>query len=413
MRYLDLLSYIVNIITNSIYTSSRMTKLIKNVQVVTPNGIFCQNLVVNREGRIEKLIPSTETSFQDGEQIDGKGCYAFPGMVDVLTHGYGPYLYIDAEKNAILENSLTLAKHGVTAFAPSLTSLPLSQHLETLEKLSKTLKSQGARILGIHSEGPCFGAAGAHNPDNLILPSEELAHQLLERANGNLKFITLAPELEGSEIFIKIMNENKVSVHFGHSNATPELIPRLVDMGVHAVTHMYNVMKPAEIESPGVYPLSTADALIAEKDLCLGLICDGVHTSEGQVKLLAQLSKDRVFLETDSMKYTGLPPGEFELFPGAMVKTTRGKGAWLDEGLAGSTVTSDDALRNFIEFGGVDLVHASYAASLNPARLAGMEKDLGSLEVGKYADIVLLHPQSLGVMATYVSGKEIFLHQNF
>src|SRR5690606_36045254 len=117
----------------------------------------------------------------------------------VLTHGYGDHQYSDANPDAIRENSLALPEHGVTAFAPSIVSLEKHTHLRTLRRLSRCIESPGARVLGLHSEGPCLSQAGAHAVDNLILPTEKLAHELLEACNGALEFVTLAPELEGAE----------------------------------------------------------------------------------------------------------------------------------------------------------------------------------------------------------------------
>ncbi len=405
------LSYMVIHITMFIKGQLKSRLRLTHAQVVTPSGTWPKDLLVGMDGRIEALLARTQKGPEDCRIVSANGCFAYPGMIDLLTHGYGQHLYGDAEPGGVAENATALLKHGVTAFSPSITSKDEPRLVSTLERLSQNLKGNGARILGIHSEGPCLARPGAHRKDCLVTPSADLASKMVAAADGNLRTVTLAPELPGAREFMEVLLKNGVGIHLGHSNARPEDIPNYANLKISAVTHMYDVMCPANVLEEGVYPLSLADALIAEPRFALGIICDGVHVSPTQVKLLAQLPPERVFLETDSMKFTGLAEGRFELYPGTWVNTSHGKrhgqAARLDDGgLAGSCLTSDQAFRNFIRFTGADLQRASFATSLVPARLLGMEDHIGSLEVGKLADFVLLDPAALSVTATYLNGKE-------
>jgi N-acetylglucosamine-6-phosphate deacetylase len=329
-------------------------------------------------------------------------------MIDLLTHGFGEFLYGDAEEVSLVSAAKALLRHGVTAFAPSFVSKSTAELLPLLERLAALPTGPGARVLGFHAEGPCLAHSGAHADDNLQLPSADLAERMLAAADGRLAFVTLAPELPGADAFISRLRAAGVGLHLGHAGTTPDQVPAVCDAGISAVTHMYDVMFPATVSEPGLYPLSLADALLAEPRLCLGIICDGVHVVPQQLRLLAQLPPDRVFLETDSMKFTGLPPGRFELDPGLWVNTTTDRGARLDGGaLAGSTITSDAGLRNFLRLASADPVRAAAAASLNPARLAGMADDAGSIEPGKLADLVVFDTDWQPV-ATYVSGHRLW-----
>ncbi len=385
-----------------------MSKRFTNVQVVTPTHIAPLDMRVDDGGRIVALVAPGAPALPGEEVIDCGGAHAFPGMIDVLTHGYGNYLYTDVEEGGVAANSRALPKHGVTAFAPSVVSHSTDKLFDVLSRLSAQLEAPAARVLGIHSEGPCISSPGAHKKDSLVAPSARLAEQMIEAANHRLAFVTLAPEMEGADGYCKVMREAGVGMHLGHSNAKPLDVGRFLDYGVTGVTHMYDVMFPATVVEGGAYPLSLADALLAEEGLALGLICDGVHVQPVQVKLLAQQAPHRLFLETDSMKFTGFPSGRFELYEGMFVTTSEDNAARGEEGgLAGSCLTSDRALRNLITFAGVDLPRASLAASLVPARLAGRAADLGSLEPGKLADIVLLD-ESIEVIATYVAGREVY-----
>jgi N-acetylglucosamine-6-phosphate deacetylase len=169
---------------------------------------------------------------------------------------------------------------------------------------------------------------------------------------------------------------------------------------------MFNVMPPLPYGGMGVQSYSLPDALLAERHLALGLICDGIHVHPGLVAMLAQLPADRVFLETDAMKYAGCPATTFEFYPGYRVRSAPGE-AVRDEngGLCGSSLTPDEAMRNYLSFGRVSLVQAAAATSLVPARVIGMERDLGSIEPGKLADFVLLDPTTLAVRRTVIGGR--------
>jgi N-acetylglucosamine-6-phosphate deacetylase len=159
----------------------------------------------------------------------------------------------------------------------------------------------------------------------------------------------------------------------------------------------------------GLHAFSITDALLAERHLPLGLICDGIHVQPKLMKLLAQLPADRVFLETDANKHAGGAEAEFEFYPGYWVRSAPGR-AVVDRkgGLAGSSLTPDEAMRNYVALAGADLTRTAFATSLVPARVLGMQKDIGSIEVGKLADFAVLTPGSLEVEATYVGGKRLY-----
>jgi N-acetylglucosamine-6-phosphate deacetylase len=332
-------------------------------------------------------------------------------MIDVLQHGFLNYLYGHAEENCAVDNAKLLPEVGVTGFLPSTPCLPPEQTHELLNNLSNDIdkSKEGARILGIHSEGPCFALPGAHNPKNLRNPTVELAEELIDATHGKLKAVTIAPEMEGSEVFIKRLKKDNISIHLGHSGANPEDVPMFADWGVDAVTHMYDALPTYPADDTGVHVLSLTDALIAEPRIALGLICDGIHVHPQLVELLSHLPSDRVFLETDSVKGSGSPvPVKFEFYPGRWCTVEKGKASTYDGLLAGSSLTSIEALQNYLKYSKKTISQVSIAASLVPARVIGLDDKMGSIEKNKFADFILLRKNDLEIAETFIAGKSVY-----
>lgn len=382
----------------------------RNATLVTPQGEAARDLLVEN-GRIAAIVERDSSTSEDWQSIDAAGRIIFPGIIDLLQHGFDVNLYIDTADGAVAHSSQLLLARGVTGFLPSISCLPRGTLEATLERLSaQTEEATGSRALGVHSEGPCFGSPGAHNTKNILPPSVELAQAMLAASGGRLKAVTVAPELPGAEAFIGVMKKAGVSVHLGHSRAKAADVPRYVGWGIDAVTHMYNVMPTEPPGNMGLHIVSLTDALLAERELALGLICDGIHVDPMLMRLLAQLPQERVFLETDANKFAGSAGAqEFEFYPGYWVTSAPGK-AVLDRqgGLCGSSLTPDEAMRNYVGMVGVDLTRAAHAASLVPARVLGLEHEMGSIEPGKLADFAVLDAATLSVEETIVGGKSLY-----
>ena len=379
-----------------------------NVRVVTPEAIETVDVLVDGD-RIAGLV--APDAADDGSRVirDGEGHYLYPGLIDLLQHGMSTSFYAEGAPGSVAHASDFLLRHGTTAFLPAFGCKARDVMLPLLANLAAQCReARGARALGIHSEGPCFAITGAHDVNNLARPSVALAEEMVAAADGMLKATTVSAELPGAEGFIKTMKANGVSVHLGHTHAAPEDIPTYLGWGLDAVTHMYDVMPSLPPDGSGVHVFSLPDALLAERSLPLGLVADGIHTHPKLIALLAQLPRDRVFLETDALKYAGTEGGpEFEVFAGCWARSIPGNAVRdRNGGLCGSSLTPDEALRNFLRIGGADLVPASHATGLNPARIIGMDNELGSIEAGKLADFILLHPETFDVMATIIGGIE-------
>ena len=233
--------------------------------------------------------------------------------------------------------------------------------------------------------------------------------ELIDATHGKLKAVTIAPEMEGSEAFIKRLKKDNVSIHLGHSGANPKDVPMFADWGVDAVTHMYDALPTYPADDTGVHVLSLTDALIAESRIALGLICDGIHVHPQLVELLSHLPSDRVFLETDSVKGSGSPvPIKFEFYPGRWCTVEKGKASTYDGLLAGSSLTSIEGLQNYLKYSKKTISQVSIAASLVPARVIGLDDKMGSIEKNKLADFILLRKNDLEIAETFIAGKSVY-----
>ena len=382
----------------------------RNATLITPQGEAARDLLVE-SGRFAAIVERDSRTSEDWQDVDVSGKILFPGAIDLLQHGLDVNLYNDTAEGAVAHSSQLLLARGATGFLPSISCLPRGTLEGVLERLSaQTEQATGARALGVHSEGPCFASPGAHNVQNIIPPSVELAEAMLAASGGHLKAVTVAPELPNAEAFIGTLKKAGVSIHLGHSRAKAEHVSRYVSWGIDAVTHMYNVMPTEPPGNMGLHVVSLTDALMSERHLALGLICDGIHVDPMLMKILAQLPEDRVFLETDANKHAGSAGAEeFEFYPGYWVTSAPGKAVVdRDGGLCGSSLTPDEALRNYVGLVGVDLTRAAHATSLVPARVLGVETEMGSIETGKLADFAVLDPATLMVEETVVGGKSLY-----
>lgn len=370
---------------------------IKNGRVFLKDGSFVQANIRIENGRITEVSDFTP----DADAVDAKGMYVVPGYVDIHIHGADGSDCCDATVEALDTVAAYLAKQGVTSFAA--TTMSLGE--DTLSAVAQAVKermdnpAEGcAKIVGINMEGPFFSKAkrGAQNEKFIINPDYEFFSRVNAKSGNNVKLIDIAPELEGSKEFIEKASRDCV-VSIAHTEADYDTSVMAFENGVTHVTHLYNAMPPFSHRAPGVVGAAADYA----KDI--ELICDGIHSHPATVRSVFRLfGDDRVCIISDAMQACGLADGEYEL-GGQKVFVSESKATLANGTIAGSTTNLAEGVRRAVKFG-VPLESALKAATANPARVLGMTGEIGSVEAGAKADILILD-ESLTPKTIIIDGK--------
>lgn len=368
--------------------------IIKNIKVYTEDKTFADGKVIIREGVFEEIIigqtTASDLELQDTEIVDGKGCYAIPGLIDMHFHGCMGDDFCDGTKEAIARIAEYEASIGVTAMAPATMTLPVEE-LEQILKVAAEYKkgaTKGADLIGINMEGPFISSAkkGAQDEKNMILCDIEVCQRFLNASNGLVKFVGIAPEeSENSLEFIEKMKD-KVNISLAHTNADYDKAKAAFDAGANHAVHLYNAMPAFTHREPGV-----VGAVSDSRHVTAELICDGVHIHPSTVRAtFKMMGENRMILISDSMRATGMPEGQYTL--GGLDVNVVGNRATLvsDGALAGSVTNLMDCMRTVVKKMGIPLETAVACATMNPAKSLGEYDRYGSISKGKKANVVLL-----------------------
>ncbi|HVJ06888.1 MAG TPA: N-acetylglucosamine-6-phosphate deacetylase [Acidisarcina sp.] len=374
--------------------------------LLSPEKRIREPILILEDGIIDDIRTREANSIpSSAEHIDFPGCTLVPTLFDIHTHGAMGHDVMEATPEALTAIGHFLASHGVGAFLPTTMSAPMDTLLHSLEGLAKLIgkKTNGSRPLGIHLEGPFLShpKRGAHPSDWLLPPSVKVFDRMWHAAQGHIKVLTVAPELPGAAELTAHATKLGVRVSIGHSDSGSIEAREVIAAGASSATHTFNAMRPLDHRHPGVLGVAlTTDEIYAE------IISDGVHVDPAVVKLFWRAKgPDRAILVTDAMSATGMPDGTYRLGDLPVVVEN---GKCLYEGvLAGSVLTLDRAVRNFRDFTGAEWSQAIAAASRNPARMTGLDDRIGSLQPGRWADIVVLSPEGK-IVATMLSGRVVY-----
>jgi N-acetylglucosamine-6-phosphate deacetylase len=357
-------------------------KAVINGRLIIGDKIIDNKLLLF-DDRIAAITDKAE-SLSGLEIIDAEGFFVSSGFIDIHIHGAYGCDVMDCSIESLSTISKGLCRHGVTSFLPTTMTMDRKTIQAALENIRRAAREgmTGARVLGAHLEGPFINPTrkGAHNERFISKADYELIKDYLDV----IKIITIAPELEESMDFIKSMQEHEhISLSLGHSNATYEEALAAIEAGIRSGTHIFNAMSGLNHREPG------AAGAILNSDVYCELIADNIHVHPAMYKLIVKAKgSGRLILISDSIRAAYMKQGSYEL-GGQTVILNKDEARLPDGTLAGSVLSLDKALRNLLNNTELTLPEAVAAVTINPARLIGVDNELGSLEVGKKADIVI------------------------
>jgi N-acetylglucosamine-6-phosphate deacetylase len=354
-------------------------------------------MIVIEEGRIVSLTTRTSGELPAHARVlDYPGATLAPPFFDVHIHGAAGHDVMEATPQALSAIGRFLASRGTGSFLATTVTASLDATLHALSGLAKLIArppaAAEARPIGIHLEGPFLSHSkrGVHPPEYLLAPDPALFDRLFDAAEGHIRLMTLAPELPGAVELAAHATARGVRVSLGHSSATAAQTRPAIAAGAVSATHVFNAMRPLDHREPGILGVVlTTESLYAE------LICDGIHTAPDAVSLWSRAKgPDKAILVTDAISATGMPEGEYQLgslADGFSVQVANGK-ATVGGVLAGSVLTLDRALANFIAFTGAPLDHALRLVTANPAAMTGLGDQDAFLAIGQPANFVAVDP---------------------
>jgi N-acetylglucosamine-6-phosphate deacetylase len=362
-------------------------------------------VVEMEEGRIRSIQSNAAAEIPAGARLlDFPGATLAPAFFDVHIHGAAGHDIMEATPDALHAVSRFLASRGTGSFLATTVTAPLDTTLRAVAGLAKLIANAPAagcaRPLGIHLEGPFLSheKRGVQPAEHLLAPDISTFDRLYEAAEGHVRLMTLAPELPGATELAAHATARGVRVSVGHSNATAAQTRAAIAAGAASATHTFNAMRALDHREPGIVgTVLTTDALYSE------IICDGIHTAPEMVQLWWRAKgQHRAILVTDAMSAAGMPDGEYQL-GGFTVHVANGR-AMARGVLAGSVLTLDRALANFIAFTGATVDQGLPLLTANPAAMTGLSDRAGSIAPGLPANLVAVD-QAGRLLASIIGGQ--------
>jgi N-acetylglucosamine-6-phosphate deacetylase len=381
---------------------------LSHARVIRPDGIQTGTVTI-REGRIARIDRARGSLARD---IDLGGGYLAPGFIDLHIHGAVGRDTMEAAADAFRAITEFHLRGGTTSIALTTVTAPAEEILRVLRAVApmKDRSMGGARIIGVHVEGPFISPKkpGAQNPAQIRPPRPAEWRRYLRHA-GIISQMTLAPEIEGALPLIRALRKNGIIASGGHTDAVEGDLQRALAAGLNHATHTFNAMSTAAKRGPYRFA-GMLEFALAHPEIGCELIADGVHVAPTLMRMLFNAKgRDGVCLITDATGGAGLKPGTRFEVGGVPARVTE-EAALTEDGsaLAGSTLTMIEAVRRAVQLGGAPLPDAVRMAALNPARQLGREREFGSIETGKRADLVWFDDQ-FRVRGVWLDGDLRFL----
>jgi len=374
-------------------------KCIINGRIVLKDRVM-DNAAIIFDEKIEKIVNVNQIDTKDYEIIDAKGNFVAPGLIDMHIHGYLGADASDGDADGIIKMAEGIIKNGVTAWCPTTMTVSKKEIEDAFDSVRKVKNSDeyyGSRILGVNSEGPFINPAkkGAQAGEHILKPDADF----IKKHSDIVKLFTVAPEVDGAlECIEKVSGETDVLVSMGHSDATYEEAVAGIEKGVRHTTHLFNAMSALSHRSPGVTGAGLSDSRVSTE-----LIADTFHVNKGLFGLVYKLKGDKLCLITDCIRAGGMEDGDYTL-GGQPVHKEGIKCLMPDGTIAGSVLKLNEAVKNLYENTDLEIYEAVNCASINIATALGEDKEIGSLEEGKRADIIIID-EKFNVEMTILNGE--------
>lgn len=370
--------------------------------IITGASVFNENFdLVQTDIQIENGIITALGDLADDSAVDFSELYLAPGFIDIHIHGALGADSSSGSTEQLQAISRHLASNGITAFCPTTMTLPHSTLVKTFTTVSDCIGNEsGASIIGINMEGPyiSYEKKGAQSTEHIRLPDIDEFNSL--NAICPIKFVDVAPEIQGATEFAKKVSK-ACKVSAAHTAADYEQALYAFGNGFSHATHLFNAMTPIKSREPGV-----PSAVFECENVTAEIICDGFHNHPSVIRTAFKLlGEDRTIVISDSMSAAGLGDGEYEL-GGQTVYVKGGKATLSDGTIAASTTNIFDEFKNLLRFG-IDLKTAIKACTINPAKAAGVDSEIGSIALGKRADLIAFD-KDYNLKAVFIKGNRVF-----
>ncbi|MBB5284151.1 N-acetylglucosamine-6-phosphate deacetylase [Rhabdobacter roseus] len=386
---------------------------IHNGTLLTPYRRIPNGTLLIENGKIV-AVSETDLDVSDALEIDAKGYFVAPGFIDIHVHGGGGHDFMDGTEEAFLAIAETHARYGTTALVPTTLTSEKKDLLHTLELYEQAHRHnhRGAQFLGMHLEGPYFAMSqrGAQDPRYIRNPDPAEYLEVLARSASIARW-SAAPELEGALEFGRCLRERGIVAALAHTEAVYEEVLEAYENGYNLATHLYSGMLGVTRRHAYRYAGAVESAFLID-GMDVEIIADGIHLPAPLLKLVYKIKgPSRIALITDAMRAAGMPPGESTLGSlknGLKVIVEDGVAKLPDRtAFAGSVATANQLIRSMIQLAEVPLPEAVEMLTATPARIMGVEKQKGSLTVGKDADVVIFDAE-INIQSTLVRGKIVF-----
>lgn len=368
--------------------------ILKNADVFYNKGFHKLDVLV-KDGKIIEI----GENLSGDEILDLKGKMLLPGFVDLHSHGREGYDFSTATPEEIGTMCMSFAKSGITSVLATSITMDFDFTKGIMKNIRQAMEADyfGSRILGINMEGPFLGAdrKGSHDEKHLVSPDQKVFEEWDQISGNAIRMVDIDPNLPGAMEFVQKYSKSKV-VSIAHTSATYDTACEAVKAGATHVTHLFNAMNGLHHREPGIVGMVSDYPVNAE------LICDGIHIHPAVIRIMFKLIADRLVIVSDSMSAAGLGNGEYEL--GGMKVIVKDRKATLENGtIAGSTTNVFEEVKKVIEIG-VEKEKAILSATLLPAIAIHMENEIGSIAIGRKADLLVVSPE-FELEKVYINGK--------